>query len=93
MPLCFSKSIRLGGGTLRIGGGRLRYYHCPECDCKFKMDGEAAIIMTDEPDLPFKSVRQMLKVLRQRVRDDHEWFNEVQPDTQDFGKQVVRWLK
>ncbi len=92
-PSCDFKATRLGGGTQRVNGGHLEYYQCPECKCKFSIDGSTVKIMSDEPDLPYRSTKQMLKVLRGMMRDDQDWFKEITDDTRTFARQVVRKLK
>lgn len=88
-PQCNEKATRKGGGVT-VNAGRICYYHCPDCGITFAVTGQVVRILTDEPDLPFKSRREAFRTVRQAVRDDREWFEAVTDETEALARLVIR---
>lgn len=42
------------------------------------------------PAESFRDRREALRVLRQTVRDEMEWFGEIQPETKALARQVFK---
>lgn len=90
--------VKGGGGPL-LTGGRTTYRRCRNEDCA--NFGRVARIHTpvhsrDEQfagwvDEDVKiSPKEALRLLRWKVRDDREWFNEVSDETINFAKLTFR---
>jgi hypothetical protein len=86
-PTCTHNARRLSGGHKHLGnrgGKHIAYFQCLNEDCetgKFSENRGVVSVMTDEPCVTFKSNREALRVLREAVRDDREWFGEITDET------------
>jgi len=102
-PDCLSKMTKSSGGNRYPSGLLTGYRVCKNEDChsykrrgKFHTlpgdpGGEKFIGWVDETDTGM-SLRESLRVLRLKVRDDFAWFGEVADETVDFARLTARQL-
>lgn len=89
------------GGNRLANGDVIGYRICPNEDCdsykrrakfhKARGGEEQFAGWCDEVESRL-SPREALRILRQMVRDDFNWFDAVSDETVEFARMIVRFL-